>query len=798
MGRSLAAYIVMKTRTMWYWSFFLAGFSLVGAVSSAHAGIASIGDVSPTDASTWNNSTEGYIGNTYGGTVTVDGGSGLLSGYGVIASESGASGSVSVSGAGSTWTNTYYMFVGLDGSGTLSIFGGGAVSTDRAYVGFEDAGNGLAVVSGAGSSWTCTSYLYIGYMASGTLSISGGGAVGNDYAFIARQIGSSGSVGVSGANSTWTNTNDLLVGVSGNGTLSISNGGTVKNVFGYIGYGDTASNAATGFVTVSGAGSTWTNSDELYIGFYGNGSGTLSISNGGAVSNTNSFIGVNSGSFGVVAVSGAGSTWTNSGTFTMIGYSGNGTLSITAGGAVTSGYAFISDDTTSSGLVTVSGSGSTWTNAYDAYIGVYGGGTLSISGGGAVTNVLGLIGCDSAATGLVSVADSGSKWTNSSDLYVGFSGGGTLSIANGGAVANPYGYIGYDTASTGVVTLSGAGSTWTNGNDLIVGQYGAGVVTQTGGTNIVVGTLSLGYESSASGTYNLNGGVLAIKALSAGYGSAAFNFGGGTIQATGSLSTSLPMTLTGIGGNAAVDTQNYSCTLSGVLSGTETTGGLMKAGAGTLTLYGDNTYAGVTIVKAGTLKLVGTDLTAPGAWNPVLNKGGADVQAGKLVFDYATNGGTSPGAAIQTILKASYDTSKFAGGKIYSSTAGTTTYGLGWVDDGNAVTVKIAVYGDADLSGVVGASDLSTVLTNFGLAGTWSTGDFDYSGIVGASDLSAVLTNFGQTLPSSLDVSPYHLDADAIRALTAAGITVVPEPNTLALLTMGLVGLLAYVWQKRK
>jgi hypothetical protein len=168
------------------------------------------------------------------------------------------------------------------------------------------------------------------------------------------------------------------------------------------------------------------------------------------------------------------------------------------------------------------------------------------------------------------------------------------------------------------------------------------------------------------------------------------------------------------------------------------------------------------------------------------------------VFDYATTGGTSPASTVKTILKAAFDAGKFASGQIFSSTAGTTTYGLGWIDDGSAVTVKIAVYGDADLSGVVGASDLSAVLTNFGLAGVWSTGDFDYSGIVGASDLSTVLTNFGQTLPSSLDISPYHLDADAIRALGAAGITVVPEPGTLALLAAGLIGLIAYAWRKRK
>jgi hypothetical protein len=91
---------------------------------------------------------------------------------------------------------------------------------------------------------------------------------------------------------------------------------------------------------------------------------------------------------------------------------------------------------------------------------------------------------------------------------------------------------------------------------------------------------------------------------------------------------------------------------------------------------------------------------------------------------------------------------------------GTETSSLGW-EIVSFATVKIAVYGDADLSGAVGASDLS-----------------------------AVLSNFAQTLPSYLDISPYCLDADAIGALTSAGITVAPEPGMLVLLAAALAGLL--------
>ena len=83
-------------------------------------------------------------------------------------------------------------------------------------------------------------------------------------------------------------------------------------------------------------------------------------------------------------------------------------------------------------------------------------------------------------------------------------------------------------------------------------------------------------------------------------GTAAFNFGGGTLLASGSFTTTLPMTLTGTGGNATVDTAGYAVTFSGQLSGT---GGLNKTDSGTLTLTGSNNYAGQTVLSGGTLEL---------------------------------------------------------------------------------------------------------------------------------------------------------------------------------------------------
>ena len=70
-----------------------------------------------------------------------------------------------------------------------------------------------------------------------------------------------------------------------------------------------------------------------------------------------------------------------------------------------------------------------------------------------------------------------------------------------------------------------------------------------------------------------------------------------------------------------------------ILAGTSIA--LNKTGSGTAVLNGANTYTGLTTLASGTLEL------GSAAQNAVFNLGGADIQAGKLVFDY--NGGSSGG-----------------------------------------------------------------------------------------------------------------------------------------------------------
>ena len=71
---------------------------------------------------------------------------------------------------------------------------------------------------------------------------------------------------------------NLTVGQNGTGELTIQSGGTV-NTMSLGAVGNLA--GSQGMVTVTGAGSTWTNSGNVVVG--GIGTGTLTIQNGGTV-----------------------------------------------------------------------------------------------------------------------------------------------------------------------------------------------------------------------------------------------------------------------------------------------------------------------------------------------------------------------------------------------------------------------------------------------------------------------------------------------------------------------------------
>ena len=408
------------------------------------------------------------------------------------------------------WNKWTDGIIGNTGAGSLNVGGNSDLISDTSVIGNQSGSWGSVAVGGNGSSWTVFGYLYVGHRGMGTLYINNGGAVSDYGGYIGYESGSTGAVRVSGAGASWT-TGTLSVGCDDDGTLDIDSGGAVISQSGGIG----TNSGSTGEVTVSGADSTWTTSGPYgYLSVGVAGDGTLDITNGGAVSTSKRcYIGRASGSTGAVTISGAGSTWTILGSMLEVGDEGDGTLEITNGGAASSGSVRIGNEPGSTGAVTVSGAGSIWTAS--PVVGDEGDGRLDITDGGAVSSVGGYIGDGSGSTGAVMVSGAGSTWTSSRYLCIGERGVGTLEITNGGAVSSSTAGDSYycTIGDTGAVTVSGVGSTWTNSSDLRVGYSGAATLKIVdGGLVSVAGGLTIDYNGGGDSFINMStGGMLALS-----------------------------------------------------------------------------------------------------------------------------------------------------------------------------------------------------------------------------------------------------------------------------------------------
>jgi T5SS/PEP-CTERM-associated repeat protein len=180
------------------------------------------------------------IGESGTGSLNVEAGGTVIGGL-VLGRSSGASGTVTVTGSGSTWIMGN-IDVGDRGSGTLYVQDGGragghsaAPTKPSVYVGRNSGSSGRVTVSGAGSTWDNLNLLLIGFRGVGTLEVQDGAQVSNGTAYVGSDSGSIGTATVYGSGSTWTNVGFLILGGSsltvettGTGTLDILDGGLVS------------------------------------------------------------------------------------------------------------------------------------------------------------------------------------------------------------------------------------------------------------------------------------------------------------------------------------------------------------------------------------------------------------------------------------------------------------------------------------------------------------------------------------------------------------------------------------------
>jgi T5SS/PEP-CTERM-associated repeat protein len=313
---------------------------------TAWATISTSGNVTPPypggGLDPWNVGAELAVGLLANGSLTIDGGSDVVSTSGTAGSDATVTGAIVVTGSGSTWSNSEDLFLGVFGAGTLDVLQGARVVNSSASLGHLD-GSGTVLVEGAGSEWNSANELIVGNVGDGQLTIRQQGRAISGAARIGLNAAASGTVVVDGPGSDWEIFDSLSLGdvaAGGSATLSLTGAGSRV----YVGTAAIIQGAQLP------AQQTALVVSELI------GLSQLSIYGGNQLHNSGSgyvALGVNQN--GAVTINGANSAWNNDGDVT-IGAGGNGTLSLVDGGTVSAGGAIsIGQYGTVEGNGTVSG-----------------------------------------------------------------------------------------------------------------------------------------------------------------------------------------------------------------------------------------------------------------------------------------------------------------------------------------------------------------------------------------------------------------------------------------------------------
>lgn len=312
----------------------------------------------------------------------------------------------------------------------------------------------------------------------------------------------------------------------------------------------------------------------------------------------------------------------------------------------------------------------------------------------------------------LSSTGSGAAITNSGGITGGAGGAGGANSNGGASGANGAGGVGVTGANI-AITNSGSISGGLGGD----GVTRASAVEFTGGAN----SLTLNTGNSLTGAVAIDSGATASV------------IAGATGLSVGSALL--------LGGTGTIDTNGHDLSWTGPISGAS---GLVKSGAGTLTLSGANTYAGSTNVSAGTL--------AAGAANTLSSASAFTVGSG-ATLDLAGHSQTVASLANSGTVS------------LVGSAPGTTLTVTGpWVGNGGTLRLGTALGGSSSasdrliLSGstAIASGTTNVQITNLGGLGALTSGN-------GIEVISAVngATTTAQTTKSAFNLAGGHVDAGA-------------------------------------
>ncbi|HVU24887.1 MAG TPA: autotransporter-associated beta strand repeat-containing protein [Opitutus sp.] len=513
------------------------------------------------------------------GNVTVDAGRTVTIAQAGTLSMNGAVRTFDIgTGATLTWTSqtvTANSAAGItkNGAGTLNL---GALTFTTNMNGGFTLNAGTVVVSGDKA------------LGNGALTLNGGTlqssgsrtfavsslTIGGDFAFAGTGNANWGTGGIGLGSTTRTITNNTTSGS--------------RQLLGVISGGSGAG------LTFSGTGAA-----QIYLGNTGNTfSGPVTISGGEVVFNDNGSLGastsitIDGGRLTMATMDTSGNTSAltsatiSSGKTIYVGATAGTSLSIQGGTGVTTFNGVIADKSGSTGAWAKQGAGT-----------LVLGGASTYSGDTSINN------------GTVKLTTGGNRLPTGTTVSLGQAGStnlGTLDL-NGQdqQIAGLNSTTGTNSASTDNTVTSSTTATLTLGGSGTY-SYGDGSNTNSGiitGSIALVksgsGTQTLGDANTYTGGTSINGGTLAAASTGALGSSGSISFGGGTLKYSG-VATDYSSRIAGSSGAIAVDTNGQSVTYGSSLAGSNT-GGLTKAGSGTLTLSAANHYSGGTTVSAGTL-----------------------------------------------------------------------------------------------------------------------------------------------------------------------------------------------------